>query len=192
MKYQIIYADPPWQYDNPKGNDPAMGGVTYPTMTLDQIRNLPVNHICDKNCCLFLWATMPKLPQALEVIDAWGFKHITTAFVWVKTNPQSGGIYSGLGHWTCGNAELVLLGKKGHPKRIAKNIKQIVMAPRSRHSAKPDEVRDRIVRLLGDIPRIELFARERTDGWDAIGNAIDGRDIQDVLLNWGMEFKGTG
>ena len=192
MKYQIIYADPPWTYNNPKGNNPSMGGITYPTMSIDQIKDLPVNEISDKNCCLFLWATMPKLPQALEVIDAWRFKHITTAFTWIKTNPKSAGIYSGLGHWTNGNAELVLLGKKGKPKRITKNIKQVVMAPRSCHSAKPDEVRDRIVRLLGDIPRIELFARERVNGWDAIGNQIDGRDIRDVLMEWNVEIKKTG
>ena len=158
-----------------------MGGITYPTMSIDQIKVLPVNQISDKDCCLFLWATMPKLPQATEVIKAWGFRHITTAFTWVKTNPVNGGIYSGMGHWTNGNPELVFLGKKGKPKRIAKNIKQVVMAPRSRHSAKPDEVRDRIVQLMGDLLRVELFARKRVKGWDAIGNEIDGRDIRDVL-----------
>ncbi|MFC1678036.1 MT-A70 family methyltransferase [Planctomycetota bacterium] len=180
-KYKIIYADCPWPYNNPKGNDPSMGGITYPTMSMEDIKNLQVNQIADKDCALFLWATMPKLPQAIQVIEAWGFTYTTCPFVWVKLNPISGGIYSGLGHWTNGNAELCLLGKKGRPKRQAKNVKQIVMAPRGKHSAKPPEVRDRIVRLMGDIPRIELFAREKAGGWDALGNEIDGKDIRQAL-----------
>ncbi|MHB9070250.1 MAG: MT-A70 family methyltransferase [Sedimentisphaerales bacterium] len=180
-KYGIIYADVPWLYQNPKNYDSAMGGVSYPTLTLDEIKNLPVNEIADKNCALFFWATMPKLNEAMEVIDAWGFKYTTCAFTWVKMNPKSGGIYSGMGHWTNGNAELCLFAKKGHPKRQAKNVKQIVMTPRGRHSAKPDEIRCRIVNLIGDIPRIELFARQKVDGWDCLGNDIDGRDIREAL-----------
>ena len=180
-KYGIILADVPWQYDNPKGCNPAMGGISYTTMNLDEIKSLPVAEIADKDCALFFWVTMPKLKEAMEVIEAWGFKYITCAFTWVKTNPKSGGIYSGLGHWTNGNAELCLFAKKGSPKRIAKNIKQIVMSPRGRHSAKPTEVRDRIVSLMNDVPRIELFARQRAKGWVSLGNEIDGRDIRDAL-----------
>jgi N6-adenosine-specific RNA methylase IME4 len=171
-KYEIIYADPPWQYNDPKNNDPKMGGITYPTMTLNDICEMPVRDISERNCSLFLWATMPMLTEALQVIHSWGFKYTTCAFTWVKLNPSGEGIYSGLGHWTNGNAELCLFAKKGAPKRIAKNVKQIVMAPRGRHSAKPDEVRHRIVQLVGDLPRIELFARQRTDGWDAWGNEV--------------------
>ena len=180
-KYKIIYADCPWPYDNPKGNNPSMGGKTYPTMTIEDIKNLPVVEISDRDSVLFMWATMPKLKEAFEVIEAWGFKYTTCAFNWVKLNPKNGGIYSGMGHWTNGNAELCLFAKKGHPKRIAKNIKQIVMAPRGRHSAKPDEVRDRIVHLMGDVPRIELFARHQYPGWNCMGNEIDGQDIRDAL-----------
>jgi len=187
MKYKIIYADPPWTYDNPKGNNPAMGGITYPTMTEEQIYCLPIKEIADADSALFLWATMPKLPQAIQVISKWGFKFITVAFVWVKQNPNADyrqptffypkekdafNIYSGLGHWTNGNAELVLMGKRGSPKRQTKNVKQIILEPRSRHSAKPQEARNRIVRLMGDVARIELFAREREEGWAAWGNEI--------------------
>lgn len=171
-KYGIIYADPPWRYDNPKNNDPAMGGITYPTMSLEDICNMPIHNIASKNCILFLWATMPKLREALEVIKAWGFNYKTCAFCWVKQNPSGNGIYSGLGHWTNGNAELCLLATKGSPKRVSKNVKQIVLAPRGRHSAKPPEVRNRIVQLIGDISRIELFAREEPEGWDCFGNEI--------------------
>lgn len=171
-KYKIIYADPPWSYSNAKNNDPAMGGITYPTMSLEDICSIPIGQIADKDCSLFLWATMPKLQEALKVIQSWGFRYTTCAFTWVKLNPKGEGIYSGLGHWTNGNAELCLFAKKGSPKRVQKNVKQIVMAPRKRHSAKPPEVRERIVHLIGDLPRLELFARERCEGWDAWGNEV--------------------
>ena len=172
-RYSIIYADPPWTYDNPKNNDPKMGGITYPTMTIDDICALPVARLAERDCALFLWATMPKLKEALKTIEAWGFTYISCAFCWVKQNSNGSGIYSGLGHWTNGNAELCLFAKKGHPKRVAKNVKQIVLAPRGRHSAKPAEVRDRIVALMGDLPRIELFARDCADGWDYFGNEVE-------------------
>lgn len=181
MKYRVIYADPPWTYNNPQDNDPARGGKTYATMPLRDLAQLPVQSIAAPDCALFLWATMPKLREALWIIDAWGFKYITCAFTWVKLQPTGKilrkgkhvllrkGVYSGMGFWTNGNAELCLFAKQGRPKRVARNVKQIVLAPRGRHSAKPSEVRDRIVRLMGDVPRIELFARERTPGWDCWG-----------------------
>lgn len=181
MKYQIIYADPPWEYRDNKGNLPKLGGKTYPTMSLEDIKDLPIPELSDKNSVLFLWVTMPMLHEGLDVMHEWGFLYTTCAFVWVKLNPSGVGIYSGLGHWVNGNAELCLFGKKGRPQRVAKNIKQIVMAPRGRHSQKPDEVRDRIVQLMGDLPRIELFAREKTEGWDAIGYDLDGLDIRQSL-----------
>jgi site-specific DNA-methyltransferase (adenine-specific) len=171
-KYNIIYADPPWLYDNQKNCDPKMGGITYEVMKLQDICNLPIHKIADRNCALFMWATMPKLREALQVIKAWGFDYKSCAFCWVKQNPKNDGIYSGLGHWTNGNAELCLFAKKGSPKRIAKNVKQIILAHRENHSKKPNRVRNDIIRLLGDLPRIELFARQHTDGWDCWGNEI--------------------
>ena len=174
-QYQIIYADPPWRYNDPKGNDPKMGGITYPTMSDQEIYDLKYElwDYFDDNCVLFMWATMPKLQEALNTIKEWGFKYTTCAFTWVKQNPKGEGIYSGLGHWTNGNAELCLFAKRGKPKRVMKNVKQICLAPRSRHSKKPDEIRDRIVSLMGDLSRIELFAREKTKGWDVWGNEVD-------------------
>jgi N6-adenosine-specific RNA methylase IME4 len=180
-KYQIILADVPWSYNDKKGNDPAMGGITYPTMELDEVKSLPVGNIADKDCALALWATMPLLREALDVIEAWGFKYTTCLFNWIKLNPGGKGIYSGLGHWVNGNAELCLFGKKGHPKRYEKNVKQIQFFPRQRHSAKPPEIRNEIIRVFGDLPRVELFARQKAEGWDAIGFDIDGRDIREVL-----------
>jgi len=187
--YNIIYADPPWTYRAAQSDDPVRGGKTYTTMILGDIKNLDVQAIAARDCGLFLWATMPLLQEALDVIKSWGFRYTTCAFCWIKLNPTGallkGGrngkdillrksIYSGLGYWTNRNAELCLYGKKGHPKRQARNVKQIVLAPRGRHSAKPPEVRDRIVQLMGDLPRIELFARQRVPGWDAFGDEIEG------------------
>ena len=169
-KYQIIYADPPWEYDNSR--DPINGGISYPSLSIKEICNLPVKEITDEDCALVLWATMPKLPEAIQVIDSWGFNYITCLFNWIKLNPNGKGIYSGLGHWTNGNAELVLFGKKGHPKRYAYNIKQIQFAPRGRHSVKPLKIAKELIRLFGDLPRIELFARIQYPGWDAWGNEV--------------------
>jgi len=181
--YRILYADPPWKYDNERNNDPKQGGMTYKTITAEELSELPISEIADKDAILFLWATMPKLREALSVMAAWGFRYTTCAFVWVKQNPSGNGIYSGLGHWTNGNAELCLFGKRGRGcKRIAKNVKQIVIAPRSRHSAKPDEVRERIVRLVGDLPRVELFARVKAVGWDAWGNEINENERAKIFI----------
>lgn len=172
-KYQIILCDPPWSYEDKMNNDPKYGGITYPVMTHEQIRNLPVSLVADKNCALFMWVTMPMLEKAFDIINAWGFKYRTVAFTWVKQNPKGDGIYSGLGHWTNANAELCLFAKRGAPKRVAKNVKQIIMAPRSRHSAKPPETKDRIIQLMGDLPRLEMFARERSHGFDVWGNEVE-------------------
>lgn len=169
-KYDIIYADPPWRYRFKRST--RWGGMTYPTLPVEEICKFPVQNIASKNCILFLWITYPQLPKAFKVIDAWGFTYKTVAFTWVKQNPKSDGIYSGIGSWTNGNAEICLLATKGHPKRIAKNIKQIILSHVRRHSQKPDEARERIVALMGDLPRIELFAREVGPGWDAWGNEV--------------------
>lgn len=172
-KYQIIYVDPPWLYNDKRTHkSTGMALSSYPCMKLEDICALPIKNISDKNCMLFLWATLPKLREALEVIKAWGFEYITTGFVWIKQNPKNDGIYSGIGHWTNANAELVLMGKKGRLDRKAKNIKQIVLAHRGNHSAKPEEVKDRIIALMGNLPRIELFARTKTKGWDVWGNEV--------------------
>lgn len=172
-KYQIIYADPPWEYRDNKGNLPKLGGKTYPMMSLGKIKGLPVRDIASDNSFLFLWVTMPMLSEGLEVIGAWGFNYTTCGFTWVKLNESNMGIYSGMGHWTNGNAELCLLAKRGSPKRCQKNVKQIILAPVLEHSHKPPEIRERIVRLCGDLPRIELFARRKVEGWDCWGNEVE-------------------
>jgi N6-adenosine-specific RNA methylase IME4 len=139
---------------------------------------LPVADIADRDCALFLWATFPNLREAFEVITAWGFEYKTVAFTWVKRNKKSNSWFTGMGYWTRANAEICLLATKGKPKRIARNIRQIIDTPIERHSKKPDAARNRIVELMGDIPRIELFAREKFDGWDVFGNEVD----SDIIL----------
>jgi N6-adenosine-specific RNA methylase IME4 len=176
-KYNIIYSDPPWEYKtySKKGQTKANGSMLphYNTMSLDDIKSLPIKDICADECILFMWVTFPTIEQAFEVIKAWGFTYKTCAFCWVKQNPKSDGIYSGMGHWTNQNAELCLLAtKKKFPKRVERNVKQIVLAHRENHSKKPDRVRNDIVRLVGDLPRVELFARQHADGWDCWGNEV--------------------
>ncbi len=170
-KYNIIYADPPWKYDRSKGEGVAENH--YSTMSVPELSSLPVGQLAAKDAVLFMWATFPKLDEALQVIKAWGFKYKTVAFVWLKQNKSGVGWFYGLGFWTRGNAEICLLATKGHPQRKSNRVHQFIISPLRRHSQKPDAARDKIVDLLGDLPRIELFAREKADGWDVWGNEVE-------------------
>jgi len=169
-KYEVIYADPPYDYGNMKGLTQGVFGH-YETLTKKEICSVPVSDIKADNCVLFMWITCPWLMAAQEIMEAWGFKYKTVAFCWVKKT-KHGKWAVNLGGWTMGNVELCLLGTFGRPKRIVKNIRQLVIEERTVHSRKPDDVRNRIVELMGDVPKIELFAREKSDGWDSWGNEI--------------------
>ena len=171
-KYKIIYADPPYYFKSySKKGESRSASNHYECMQINDIYNLPVSSISDDDCCLFLWVTTPFLEQGFEIIKRWGFQYKTIAFTWVKTNKQ-GGYFTGMGYWTRANPELCLLATKGHPKRISKNVKELVVSPRQEHSKKPDCVRNKIIELCGDLARIELFARNRYNGWDWGGNEI--------------------
>lgn len=169
-KYNIIYADPPWRYDRKKVQGAAEWH--YDTMSVEEICGLGIEEITAKDAVLFLWATFPKLPEALRVIKAWGFQYKTVAFVWLKQNKSGKGWFYGLGFWTRGNAEICLLATKGNPHRYSNSVHQFIISPLRQHSQKPDEARDKIVALMGDLPRVELFARTKTDGWDVWGNEV--------------------
>lgn len=184
MKYQIIYADPPWSYNDKMAGHSFSLDHEYETQSSDWIGKLPVKEITDDNAVLFMWAVSPQIPQAIDVMESWGFKYKTVAFCWVKQSKNKK-ILSNLGRWTMGGMEVCLLGVKGKPNRWRqdKSIKQLVFAERTRHSQKPNEVRNRIVQLLGDRKRIELFAREKTQGWDIWGNELK----NDIEL---LEVKG--
>jgi len=171
-KYSIIYADPPWEY-----KDKALAGkrgacCKYQVQSQDWVKNLPVPNICEESCILFLWVTMPKLPDCFEVMQSWGFNYKTCAFIWVKKNKKADSWFWGMGNWTRANAELCLLATKGKPKRIDAGVHSVIDTPIEIHSKKPEIVRDRIVQLCGNLPRIELFARQKTEGWDSWGNEI--------------------
>ena len=170
-KYSVIYADPPWQYHNkPQGKGPE---DHYQTMPLEDICALPVKELADKDCALFMWVTLPFLRDSFKVIDAWGFKYKTVAFVWIKQNRVNDSIFWGMGMWTRSNAEICILAVRGNPKRTAANIHQVIISHVQEHSRKPNEARLRIEALMGDVPRIELFARESPPGWDVWGNEVN-------------------
>lgn len=190
MKYRAIYADPPWAYNtwNAEGVPTrklvarGMAPAHYPVMKLDEIAALPVKDLADKDCCLFLWATWPRLEWALAVGQAWGFRYVTDAFLWTKLTPNSGNSFMpkyhfGLGYWTRANTEPCLLFTKGNPKRLNNDVAQLIVSPVGRHSAKPLETYERIERLV-EGPYLELFARKRERaGWHYWGNEVDS-DIQ--------------
>lgn len=175
-KYKVIYADPPWEY---KQSGPTRGIAKkyYPTMSTEEICALPVGNIATDDAVLFMWATFPNIGEALKVIGSWGFIYKTAAFVWVKKNPKSNTNFWGMGAYTRANAEPCLLAirKNTRASEVVKrrDIHQIIEAPVREHSRKPDEARERIVQLLGDVPRIELFAREKAPGWDVWGNEVN-------------------
>ncbi len=168
-KYNIIYADPPWYHSS----FPSTSNKNaYPLMRTPDICALPVADIARANALLFLWTTMQRLPDAFQVIEAWGFRYVSNGFTWVKTHQKSGRFCLGMGYWTRQNVELCLVATRGRPYRRDNTVSSLVTAPRQRHSQKPDEVRRLIVRAVGDLPRIELFARTKTPGWDIWGNEL--------------------
>lgn len=199
--YSVIMADPPWAYHNygyakTKDGRTAARGVRkeYHTMSDAEILDMPVSALADHNAALFLWATWPRLPLAVEAITAWGFEYYTIGFVWVKVSRGGEKLHWGMGRATRANTEPCLLARKGAGlKRVSAGVHSVLdgpvavvdgaeydhslISPVTRHSAKPPEARDRIVELYGDVPRLELFARERTPGWDVFGDEIeDGGD----------------
>lgn len=179
-KYQIIYADPPWQYKNYNYATTLTGikakrGVVkeYPTMSIEAIKSLPVHEIVDDNCVLFIWVTFPLIQEGFDTIKAWGFNYKTLGFNWIKRNKNAPSWFWGMGNWTRSNSEICLMATNGKPKRASAKVHSVIDTPIERHSKKPDITRDKIVELCGDLPRIELFARQKFDGWDCWGNEVN-------------------
>jgi N6-adenosine-specific RNA methylase IME4 len=170
--YKAIVADPPWSY-NVWSKTGAIRSASqhYTTMSLEDIKALPVADLAAPDCCLFLWATDPLLVEAFEVINSWGFKFKTVGFYWAKLNKKSDDFFTGLGFWTRANPEQCLLATKGKPQRINKGIRKLVIARRGAHSQKPEEVQNRIEKLVPG-PYCELFARRSRDGWAVWGDEI--------------------
>jgi len=183
-KYQIIYADPPWSYKDKRANDKAFASAEshYGCMNIEEIFNMKfaIDEISHKDCALFIWVVFPLLTEGIETIKRWGFEYKTVGFVWVKTDGGLNPDHRGIGHWTMCNSEICLIGKKGNISRINNNVEQIIMQRRLKHSQKPAETRKRIVELMGNLPRIELFSRKEEllfdsdafEGWDVWGNEV--------------------
>lgn len=177
MKYKIIYADPPWFYKDKSKSHGGGAESHYSCMKTEDICALKIPS--ENDSVLFLWTTFPQLEEAFRVIKGWGFKYKTGAFTWVKTN-KNGSIYMGMGRHTRANAEICLLATKGKGLyRINASIYNTQLHPRSKHSEKPKFFREEIIRLYGDVPRLELFARTKTEGWDVWGNEV----ISDIKIS---------
>jgi N6-adenosine-specific RNA methylase IME4 len=177
--YGVIYADPPWSFRNFSEKGTGRNAVAhYPCLDVAQLAALDIASLAARDCILFLWATDPLLPQALQLIDAWGFRFKTVGFYWAKINKSAdpecfseSAFFTGLGYWTRANVEQCLLATRGAPARMAKDVKRLIVAPRREHSRKPEQVHRRIERLACG-PYIELFARQSQPGWDAWGNQV--------------------
>lgn len=173
-RYNLILIDPPWTYrvHNKDNNGTRNSNFHYNVMTDQDIIKLPIRKIAAPDCALFLWVTNPNLLLLSDIFKSWDFEFKTVAFVWVKTY-KSGKVWCGLGHYSRSGAECCFLATRGHPKVINHSVKQVIIAPYTKHSEKPPEIRDRIVQLYGDLPKIELFARRADDPkWDYMGNEL--------------------
>jgi N6-adenosine-specific RNA methylase IME4 len=174
-KYGAIYADPPWYFRNWSAKGTGRNAIShYDCLNRETLTHLPVAQLAADDCALFLWATDPMLPDAFELIKAWGFTFKTVGFYWVKLNAMAkheADFFTGLGYWTRANPEQCLLATRGNPRRRAKNVRRLVVDRRREHSRKPDCVRERIESLV-DGPYLELFARETKRGWDCWGDQV--------------------
>lgn len=168
--FSVIYADPPWSYSNTSTR--ASAADNYEMLTFEQLSLLPVNKIRADDCVLFLWTTCPFIPLAVQLGTGWGFDYKTVAFTWAKRNKVSNSPFFGMGNWTRANSELCLLFTRGKPKRVSAAVPQFIWSPVLRHSEKPAAVRDRIVKLMGDVPRLEMFSRHSVPGWHRWGNNL--------------------
>lgn len=193
-KYSLGLIDAPYQYDNQQQNDPKRGGITYPTLTVKQLSEIPIGNAFEDNSILVCWTTFPKIcdkyydMDVMEMIRSWNFRPVTALFVWVKTNKNSG-FYSGLGRYTNSNAEIAIVARRGKGlPRLTKNVKQLIIAPIGKHSEKPREQYNRLDMLYGNIPRVELFARDSNappEGWDAVGlEYTPAQDIRDWIKHY--------
>jgi len=191
-KFGAILADPPWTFqawhaggwrvreDGTRYYSAASPkAAQYPTMSADDIAAMPIAGLAADNCVLFLWGCWPMLPQALQVIEGWGFAYKSCGFVWTKANVQQVDMFRDdadpdmlLGYWTRANTEFCLIGTRGKPKRLDAGIRQAIIAPRREHSRKPDGIHERIERLVAG-PYLELFARQQRPGWTVWGNQTD-------------------
>lgn len=173
MKFELILADPPWKYDDSASAGKRGAAHKYSVMRLEDICAMPIKQLAAPNCLLAMWWVAPMPLEALTVVRAWGFEFKTMkGFTWKKLT-KHGKDHMGMGNLTRANTEDCLFAVRGRPKRVNAGVRQFIEAKRGRHSEKPAEVRDRLVQLVGDVPRVELFARDAAPGWAAFGDEIE-------------------
>ena len=179
-RYNTIYADPPWRFNNFSVKGEGRNAIPhYDCLTIQQLKKIDIQRHTNKDCALFLWVTDPLLDQGLELINEWGFKFKTVAFYWIKTNKKSDlkklnvekDFFTGLGYWTRANCEQCLLATRGNPKRYGKDVRRLIITKRREHSRKPDEIYERIERLVSG-PYLELFSRKTKKNWDSWGDQV--------------------
>lgn len=178
--FKAFLADPPWRFETWSGKGKARAADNhYQTMRLEDIAALPVSDLAAEDAVLFLWSCWPMLPEAMSLIEAWGFTYKTCGFDWMKARASQidmfrddADVQVGMGYWTRANTEPCLLATRGKPKRINADVRQGIIEPRREHSRKPDCVHGRIERLV-DGPYLELFARAQRPNWTVWGNQTD-------------------
>lgn len=186
-KYGAILADPPWRFEVWSGETAVKArassngtnvaaGHHYQTMDRQNIAALSVEALAADDCALFLWVTWPTLLEAIDLMRGWGFEYKTCAFAWMKAHAGQVEMFRddldtqmGMGYWTRANSEVCLLATRGKPKRLNADVRQGIIAPRREHSRKPDDIHERIERLVAG-PYLELFARQQRPGWTTWGN----------------------
>ena len=189
-KFQIIYADPPWTFKTySKKGKGRSAERHYDCLSLEEIAGLPIDHIADDNCALAMWVTDPHLQNGLSIMNMWGFTYKTILHTWIKLNKdQSKNRYAKkMGYYSRSNPECLLLGIKGRMQRFDTNIDQIIAEPTREHSRKPDIVRDNLVKLFGDVSRIELFARQSFNGWEHWGNETEKFNEEELEIDVELE-----
>ena len=180
-KFNVIYTDFPWTYDDKASAGKRGAFHKYPLMTNEEIASIPINAVADKDCALFAWVTYPKLPDIFPILDKWGFTYKTVGFTWVKTNKvATDTLFWGMGRWTRSNPEICIIATRGSPKRADAGVHSVIMTPIGKHSAKPIETYERIEKLMGpDTSKLELFARGKRPGWTGVGYDL-GTNVMDI------------
>lgn len=175
-KYKLIYADPPWQFSNKNtgGSMSSSADAKYNTMTIEDLKNLDIESLCDDDCVLIMWwvGSMPQ--EAIDLVNAWGFKlKNMNGFVWKKLTKRLLDFF-GMGFWTRAGSESAIIATRGKPKPASRSVRAVHSAVVGRHSEKPQKFRDLAVELVGDVPRLEMFSRGEFEGWDVFGNQCEG------------------
>lgn len=188
-EFEVLYIDPPWAYNQRAvhtGSTKFGGGVhgQYPVIQHHEMLYIAsqIKHVMNENAIMFIWIVNPQVKEALEFIEAAGFKYKTKAFTWIKLNPRLGTPFVGPGYYTGSNSEDCWLAVRGKPPAPdVRLISQVLLEPRDRHSKKPYAARERIEKMYPEARKLEMFARETHMNWASMGNEIDGLDIRDAL-----------